>query len=83
MVSSACGKLQFGNGDDNDDIGNDNTDERRSFYCYYYYNVMITITAVDSITMWGLGMLTLKQLKIYIKLLTPPKLNSLLIIANC
>lgn len=61
MVSSACGKLQFGYGDDKDDFGND---------------VVITITAVDSITMWGLGMLTPKQSKIYIKLLTPPKLNS-------
>lgn len=35
---------------------------------------MITITAVDSITMWVLGMLTPKQSKIYIKLLTPPNL---------
>lgn len=32
MVSSACGKLQLGYGDDKDDLGNDNTAERRSVF---------------------------------------------------
>ena len=44
MASSACGKfLQFGCGDDSDDLGNGNTDGKGNFWIVIFIIAMILL----------------------------------------